>query len=96
MFDSRYGRDRPVQPDHEEHTYLSELVDLQLPLGPIFILLDRAQQKVDLGDDNFGQGAGPGRTARTRPCASTENTSVQWMGRMITSGLEGLRRIGRK
>jgi hypothetical protein len=35
--------------------YLSELLSLLFPLCSIFVLSDRAQEQIDLGDDNLRQ-----------------------------------------
>lgn len=61
---------------HRAGAHFSQLINLQLPLGTILVLLDGAQQEVDLGDNDFGQGVGPCRTAGAGAGASTEDRGL--------------------
>jgi hypothetical protein len=46
--------------------YLSQRLNLRLELvGVVLVLLDCAQQQIDLGDGNLGEGTGLSRTAGT-------------------------------
>lgn len=89
---------------NDELLYLSKLLNLQLPLGTIAVLLDCAEEKIDLSDNNLGQGRDTCRTASTGASRSTEGSRVgmgvgmcvRMMRRMIDAGLKSLRRIWRK
>lgn len=57
--------------------YLSKLLSLLLPLCTILIvLLDSAQQEVDLGHDNFRERVRAGRAVRAGTRASAECAAV--------------------
>ena len=52
-------------------THFAQLVNLQLEFGAVLVLLDRAQEEIDLSNDNLCQRAGPGRTAGAGTSTST-------------------------
>jgi hypothetical protein len=60
----------------EKCAYFAQLIDLQLKFGAVLVLLDRAQEEVDLSDDDLCQGTGPGRTAGAGAGASTKGSRV--------------------
>lgn len=68
--------------ENRQNAYFFELLNLQFPLGPVLVLLDRTEEEIDLCDNNLSKGAGPGRTAGARAGASTENTCVRRMRRV--------------
>lgn len=62
--------------EKEAASCLFQLVDLQLPLGAILVLLDGAQQKIYLSDNDLGQGVGPCRAAGAGASTSTDGGRV--------------------
>ena len=59
------------------NAYLSQLLSLLFPLRAILILLDGAEEEVDLRDNDFGERVRPCRAVRTWTCASTECTMMR-------------------
>jgi hypothetical protein len=75
-----------------EIQYLSELLDLLLPLCAILVFFDCAEEEVDLSDDNSGERVGPRGAARTRTCACTEGAMMGTVDWMTDPGHDGLLR----
>lgn len=78
--------------------YLGEAVDLVLVLGRVVLLgLEGAQEHIDLGDGDLGQGVVPSWAAGTRAGTRTQHTCLRRMWRVGgDSCLETLGRSGRK
>jgi len=67
-----------ARPIGEFPSYLSELLSLLFPLGAILsILLDCAEEKVDLGDDDFRERVGSRGTICTWAGAGTEGAMMR-------------------
>jgi hypothetical protein len=68
--------------------YFAQLINLQFKFGAVFVLLDRTQKEIYLGNNNLRQGACPSRTAGAGAGTSTEGSRVRRMRRVNGSSLQ--------